>query len=329
MKSNKVETVLGFLILCLLLVIAIGVLIKQSRYDEAPFTAALSKDLPARDDHDSAGPARDLRDYRPEGWVVMTPAERFGPESLSEKIDGRAELYLSAGFLSLRTQRFAVAGQPEQWLELFLYDMGDRRNAFSVYSTQRRADAEDVPLAQSAYRTENALFFQHGQFYVEMIGTSKQMVERMLAIGENFIREHPADADRIDELTLFPEASLVPGSLALLAENVFGFDRLSHTFTARYRLAETELTAFLAPQASATAAREMANAYHEFLTANGGEDVSLTVPIPDAWVVKVFDTFEVVFIHDSYLGGVHEAERKDLAEELTLKLKKALSQAGK
>lgn len=329
MKPQKLEAYLGFLILFLLLVIAGGVLIKQSRYDEALFTAALSKNIPVPAHHGPAGPTLDLRDYVPEGLAVLAPAEGFGPENLSEKIDGKAELYLSAGFLSLLTQRFAEPGQDDQWLELFVYDMGEQQNAFSVYSTQRRADAVDAAFAESAYHTENALFFQQGQFYVEIIGASNQMVARMFAIGENFTRKHPASPERMNEFALFPEASLVPASIVLLAENVFGFDRLSHTFTARYRFAEMELTAFLTPQTSADAARQMAAAYHEFLVANGGEDVSLAVPIPDAWVVKVFDTFEVVFVHGLYLGGVHEAERKDLAEELALNLKTALSQAEK
>ena len=51
----------------------------------------------------------------------------------------------------------------------------------------------------------------------------------------------------------------------------------------------------------------------------------MAVSIPDAWLVKVFDTFEVLFVHDSYLAGVHEAERQDLAEELALALKQSLT----
>lgn len=329
MKSEKVEAFLGFLILFLLMVIAVGVWVKQSRYDEALFSAAISRNPPSRNHRDPAGSAQNFEDYLPDGMVVLTPIESFGPENLSEKIDGKAELYLSSGFLGLRTQRFAEADKPEQWLELFVYDMGSQQNAFSVYSTQRRADAEDANFAQSSYRTENALFFQQGQFYVEIIGASNQMVERMLAIGENFTRKHPAGADRMNELALFPETSLVPGSIALLAENVFGFDRLSHTFVGRYRLSGTELTAFLAPQPSVAEAKELASAYHQFLVANGGEDVAMAVPIPDAWLVKLFDTFEVVFIHNSYLAGVHEAEQKELAEEVALSLRKALTQAGK
>lgn len=325
MKPEKVETYLGFLILFVLMGIAAGVFRQQSRYDAALFKATLSKNPPSNVQQEHADAAIELQDYLPEGMILLTPGERFGPENLSEKIDGKAELYLSSGFLSLGTQRFAVADKREEWLELFVYDMGNPQNAFSVYSTQRRADAVETTIAQSAYHTENSVFFQQGRFYVEIVGASTGMLDRMLAMGENFARKHPAEAEAMPELALFPETFLVPGSIALLAENVFGFERLSHTFVGRYRLSGSELTAFLAPQPSAAEAKEMAGAYHQFLLANGGEDVPMAVPLPDAWLVKVFDTFEVLLVHDSYVAGVHEAERRDLAEELALNLKKALT----
>jgi hypothetical protein len=323
-KPEKVETRLGLLILFVLVGIAVAVGVKQSRYDEKLFKALLTKNLPAEGQRGPAGSAPDLQDYLSEELVVLTPVESFGSENLSEKIDGKAELYLSAGFLGLRAQRFAEVAKPEQWLELFVYDMGNRQNAFSVFSTQRRADAEDVILAQSAYHTENALFFQQGQFYVEIIGSSGQMVERLLAIGENFVRRHPSKEEELGEVALFPRTALIPGSIALLAENVFGFDRLNHTYIGRYRFSGMELTAFLAHQQSVEGAKEMASAYHQFLLENGGKDAVMAVPIPDAWLVKVFDTFDLVFVHDSYLAGVHEAERKELAEELAMNMKKAL-----
>lgn len=328
MKSGKLESGLSLLIMLALVCIAAGVFVKQSRFEEKLFTAILSKPAPSRDSPDGTGSGADLTAYLPDRMVVLTPGEVFGPESLSEKIDGKAELYLSAGFLGLRSQRFVEAGKPEHWLELFVYDMGNRRNAFSVFSTQRRADARDADFSSFAYRTENALFFQQGQYYVEIIGASDRMAEGMTAIAERFIREHPAGAEGMNEVALFPPAALVPGSIALLSENVFGFDRLNNTFVARYRLSGMELTAFLAHRQSAREAREIAFAYHRFLVENGGEDAPLEVTLPDAYLVKIFDTFELVFVHEDYLAGVHEADSKASAEELASSLKKALAGAA-
>jgi hypothetical protein len=327
-KPGKIETRIGFLILLVLCGIAAGISIKQSRYDEGIFTVALSKGAPSSPMPDAAGAIRDLQEYLPAEMVSLTPMETFGPETLSEKIDGKAELYLSAGFLNLHCQRFAQAGKPDRWLELCVYDMGNTRNAYSVFSTQRRADAREATFSQFAYQTANALFFLRGQYYVEVIAASDRMAETLLAVGEIFIQGNPENTEAMSEVTLFPKASLVPDSIALLAENVFGFSRLNNTFLAHYTLSGTELTAFLSPRQSESEARDLALAYLQFLLENGGMEEAMTSVIPEAQLVRIFDTFEVFFVYGIYFAGVHEAESKELAEELASNLRRALVEAA-
>ncbi len=327
MKPGKVESYLSLLILLVLSVIAAGVYYKQSRFDTGVFTVPLSKDDSPAQTPGAAGSTLDLQSYLPAGMKVLTPAESFGPETLSEKINGKAELYLSAGFVILRCQRFSDAANPNLWMEVFVYEMDSKRSAFSVFSTQRRMDARDVEFTRYAYLTPTALFFLQGRYYVEVIAASEQMTEGMLAIGENFVREHPDTTDAIGEVALFPGASLVPGSVTLLAENVFGFSSLNNTFIAHYTLSGSRLTAFLSHRQTAQEARDLAGAYHQFLAENGGVDSAMSAAIPEAWLVKIFDTFELVFVHRDFLAGVHEAEDKDLAEQLALDLKNALARA--
>jgi hypothetical protein len=327
-KPGKVESGVGLLILFILCGIGAGVTIKQSRYDPNIFKVALSKDTPSSQTPDVAGTTPDLKEYLPEGMATLTPVETFGPETLSEKIDGKAELYLAAGFLSLRCQRFVEVGKPDRWLEFFVYDMGTMRNAYSVFSTQRRSDAQDATFTQFAYQTANAVFFLHGQYYLEVIAASDQMAETVLAVGDHFVRKNPQDTQDMAEVALFPKASLIPDSIALLAENVFGFSGLNNTFIARYALSDSELTAFLSHRQTFQEARDVALAYHQFLVENGGDEVAMDSVIPEARLVKIFDTFELVFVQGSYLAGVHEAESKELAEELALNLKNALAEAA-
>ena len=44
----------------------------------------------------------------PPNLVPSGPVETFSPETLSDKIDGKAELYLSSGVKQLTTQRFKM-----------------------------------------------------------------------------------------------------------------------------------------------------------------------------------------------------------------------------
>jgi hypothetical protein len=326
-EPGKAESYIGFFILLVLFVIAGGILMKQSRYDAGMFAVVLSKDASPSKTSDSAGSTRNLQNYLPPGMVVLSPVETFGPESLSEKIDGKAELYLSAGFLSLSCQRFAEEGRPDIWLEIFVYDMGSMRNAFSVFSTQRRANAQDADFTRFAYRTTNALFFLKGQYYVEVVAASDQVAEAIIAIGQNFVRDNPSstDSDEVDEASLFPNASLVPGSVSLLAENAFGFSSLDSIFIAHYTVSDSELTAFLSRRQTTQEAKDLALAYHEFLLENGGVDVAANLAIPEARLVKIFETFELIFVQRNFLAGVHEAENRDLAEQLALDLNSALT----
>ena len=117
--------------------------------------------------------AQDLVSPLPRDLRPMSAAEAFAPETLSDKIDGKAEVYLSAGVVGLRCQRMALAAAPSSWIELFVFDMGKPSNAYSVYSSQRRADVTDLQLADYAYRAGNEIALVHGPFYVEVVATDE------------------------------------------------------------------------------------------------------------------------------------------------------------
>jgi Family of unknown function (DUF6599) len=262
--------------------------------------------------------------------VALSQPESFGPETLSEKIDGKAELYLSAGFIQLLTQRFSRKGNPEAWLELFLYDMGSSKNAFAVYSVQRREDGRRIDLGDFAYETGDALFLVHGRYYGEVIAPAlgKAAAEFLPALGRAVVEKVKTSRDGMAELGLFPAEHLERESISLLAADAFGFDRFRSVFTARYTLGATDLTAFLSQQASPAEAAELAAAYHQFLLKNGGKEVKPGPGLSGLRVVELFGTYELIFSEGRVLAGVHGAEKREAAEQLARLLKQRLSGVG-
>ena len=254
-------------------------------------------------------------------------AERFDRETLSDKIDGKAELYLSAGFVRLDCQRLTLAGQSDLWVEVFIYDMGSFENAYAVFSAQRRADATMLDFAEFAYRSENALFFVHGPTYLEMIasGTDDRLRTSMDALARAFILSRPVAQATIAERDLFPKTGLVETSISLISADAFGVAGLDRVFTAIYSIAGAEMTAFLSRRVDPQAAAGLAGSYVDFLKAYGGEVQASGDPIPGATVVTILDMYEVVFAEGPFLAGVHEAPDRDkavvLANELAAKLK--------
>jgi hypothetical protein len=266
----------------------------------------------------------------PKSLKPLNTPEVFGPDNLYEKINGQAELYLSADFLSLKSQWFAETENPDSLFEVYIYHMGDGLNAFSVYSTQRVDDAHEVDLVPFAYQTENSLYLVHGPYYVEMISAtiSEDILPKMTSLAQNFIRETPVDKKSIEELGLFPKENLNQGSVSMISKNAFGFDGLNRVFTATYNIDGGKITAFISKQKNSQEANNLAKSFHKYFIAFGGKDMKPDVEIKDARMVEIMDTFEIVFSLNSYLVGVHEASTKKqaeaMAEILAAKLKGVL-----
>jgi hypothetical protein len=312
-----------------LAVIAIGLFIRQSHYDPTLFVPSVSESQAPSEIAPAAVPPSDLGQFMPQDMSVFGPLESFGPETLSDKINGKAELYLSAGFLSLRCQRFAGRNDPRSWMEVFVYDMGTLHQAFAVYSMQKRGEATPVDLTPFSYSTENALFWVHGRYYVEIIASapSEATTEAMLSFGETFVSKTPVEAHHMDELALFPKDHLEEGSITLFISNTFGFSGLKNCFTARYHANGEELTAFLSKKEDPAEAERVAGAYQAFLMANGGTSVPLGTDLTSGSLIEILDTFELIFRHGQYVAGIHEAETQEAAEELAWTLKRHLAEA--
>jgi hypothetical protein len=255
----------------------------------------------------------------PEGVTTLTAPERFDRESLSDKINGKAELYLSAGFTGLEAQRLSVADPAGAWIEVFLYAMGSVENAYAVFSSQRRADGVPIGVAEFAYRAENALFFVHGPTYVEMIASGREagLTRAMEELARGFIGSRPAaPSAAIAERDLFPTEGLAASGITLIPADAFGLEGFDRVFTAVYAVAGGEATAFLARREGPQAAAAAAIAFADFLGAYGGEPKGADDPVPGARAIAIMDTYAVVFARGDFVAGVHEAP--DLAQALAL-----------
>jgi hypothetical protein len=330
-KTAAQQTLLSLIILGILAIISGSVFFTQFNYNPAlqqmaPILAAGDKPLTAP----SASAETSFIPSLP-GQSPLSPAETFDAATLSDKINGKAELYLSAGFFQLHSQRFNGPTDGDVWMEVFVYDMQTPRNAFSVFSAQRRDDAQALDVGQYAYQTPNALFFVHGPFYVEIVASdiSESIIQPMIAFAEAFIANHPIQTQTIGEKGLFPKEGLVQASISLVSADAFGYDRFDQIFTAAYRLQDSELMAYYSRRKTPREAEELASSYRDFLTTFGGKSAESDLEITTAKMIHILDTYEVVFSHGPYLAGVREAADKRPAQELARQLFKRIKEASR
>lgn len=301
-------------LLAALLFIAISIVLIQAEYDPSRWRAQPEHMA----DSDMQAATLTAESTPVEGIEPMSPPETYDAASLSDKIDGKAELYLAAGFKSLRCQRFRLTGDPARWMERFVYDMGIYRNAFAVFSRQRRDHARPLALTADAYQSANGLFLVQGSYYIEIVGSdqSEALAGKMIALATAFVEAHPSAETRANERALFPTENLVPDSVTLTPVNAFGFDRFDRIYSAHYRLQDKTATAFLSRRASAEEARSLTAAYIDFLITYGGNRIDLPAGAPPVTAVEILGTYEIVFDSKDFLAGVHEAD--DLETGLTI-----------
>ncbi len=333
-KTNTApkQTFVSLTILGALAVISGGVFWVQFSY--YPAVQPVSSALPAGDTGDTSVTAPPASAEKPlissaSGQSPLTPLETFDAATLSDKINGKAELYLSAGFIRLHSQRFKGETAEDVWMEVFVYDMQSAQNAFSVFSAQRREDARTLDLGQYAYQTQNALFFIHGPFYIEIVASdvSETIIQSMLTFAEAFIEKHPIKIQTIGEKELFPKEGLIQNSISLVSADAFGYDRFDQIFTAIYKLKDTELMAYYSRRKTPREAQELASSYRDFLVAFGGKSDESDPGIKTAKMIHILDTYEVVFFHGPYLAGVREAADKQPAQELAMQLFNRIKEA--
>ncbi|MBF0233029.1 MAG: hypothetical protein HQK65_08320, partial [Desulfamplus sp.] len=268
----------------------------------------------------------------------------------------KAELYLPSGFKNLTCQRLKVVISSDSrnasdsrntsnsrntsdsstdsvtdllsplWVEIFLYDMQLSDNAFSVFSRQRRENADPVSIAQYGYQTENALFFAHGRFYVEMIASvpSKEAVAWMIDLAKAFIQDNPDLApEKMAVPDLFPAREHKPDkdSITLITSDVFGFEKLDQVYTADYIVNSNPMTAFISKRNSSEEAVTLAAEYAEFLVTFGGTPVESE----KIHIVEIMETIEIVFSVGPYLAGVRESENLEASQILASEIVEQIS----
>jgi hypothetical protein len=312
-RARTFETAVSVLILLIMIGTAVGIYIISRDYNMARFGIASEQEQQG--------------DFPPVGR-----AETYNYDNLYEKIDGKAPMYQEAGFVGLTAQRFAAKSNPELGFELYIYDMNNAKNAFSVYSRQKRADGIDLSdLGASAfgYVAGNAICISLGKNYIEMIGSaeSNELVDGMKGIAKNMAAQFkPGEKDKMAELGYFPAAcgeqgrteGTVAGTWKLQIDNAFGFDGLTDTYSAQYKVADKSITIFLSRRKNADEAKKVAKNYYDFLITNGAKALTVDSEIlksAGASVVDFYGAFEIVFSTGTFVGGVHEANDKQAAQK--------------
>ena len=318
-------------IVCLVLGVVLAWLLHvQARFSPAVTVALEAANAATTGRTAAPAPAApDLFASWPAALRTMSAAEAFSPDTLSDKIDGKAELYLSAGFVAMRCQRVELAAAPGAWFEAFIYDMGKPENAFAVYSSQKRTATQEAGVGDYGYIAGNQLCLVHGQYYLELIAAeeSQPVLRAATELARAFVATTPVarHANVAKDEALFPAEGLLAGSMMLLSADVFGFDQLTNTYVARYREGTDDITLFLCRRASPAEADKLAAALRDFFVKDcGGKEAPAPAAPCGAVIIDSGGAFDGVFVVGALVAGVHQAPNQEAAARWMLRLSERL-----
>ena len=316
-RRGHTESVISICLLGVLLLIGLGVVIKQSYYDGSKLGIETANAvLPGQKSQTGGKEKEILLALKPVGFEGPAKVTAYNNVNLYEKIDGKADQYIEAGFQGLFTRLFTHKNDNTPGMELYLFDMGNARNAFSIYSMQKRPGVESADGLEFGYKTSNSLYFACGKYYAEFIGFSEsgELLKTMTQIAKDIQTSLQVDNTAIPEFALFPQQGIVPDSFKLYTKNAFGFEGLTDTFTAQYDIDGQPVTAFLSRRSTPAEASDVLSKYHKFLLENGGRDI----PIDSSQIkyVDIDGSIEIIFSEGLFVGGIHEVDKNQLNEKL-------------
>lgn len=267
----------------------------------------------------------------------LSPVESYDAQTLSDKIDGKAELYLASGFQEMSNRAFAAGDAGGARVDAYLYAMESPKDAFAVFSGQRRQGGDQLSLTPNAYATENALFLTSDRFYLELIAdqASPQLRPALEAMAQALLAALPRDEAQSAsaDAELFPPTGLKKDTVRLAVSDALGMEGFQNVYTAEYALPQGEAAAFLAVRATPEEAAAQAKGYAAFLAANGFKPYkpgpkSPPVALPPGAAVLSLDSMvQVVMAKGRVLAGVHDATSTQAALALAAEMARAVDSA--
>lgn len=206
-----------------------------------------------------------------EGMESTESPETYFPETLFEYINGAAEIYISYDFKELIVAEYKKNDASDS-VAVEIYDMGNRKNSFGIYSAERYPDNEFLALGTQGYMEEGTLYFLVGRYYVKLLCFDcEERSEKWLRAFSREIVDRVEDQGGFpDILDVFPKEGLIPNTEKFILRNVMGYKFLHDGYIVSYKTNELSFDCFVIEGHNPQEASEMLDKY---LEAKGAESV--------------------------------------------------------
>lgn len=199
----------------------------------------------------SASAGSDMEEFLPPlacgaGWNMEGKPLFYDRDTLSDRIDGEAELYFPYGFERMAAARYVEAKRPEAGIDVEIYRMGSLLDAFGIYANYRQKEGSTLMVGAESNLSPSQLFLYQGRLFVHVQATGADDAGAALAeCGRTVASRLPGARSGPPELAAMDRPGVVKGSERYLPQSLLGYDFLNKGVVADAVVAGTDLQVFL------------------------------------------------------------------------------------
>ncbi len=168
----------------------------------------------------------------PEGWALVGKPETFTRKTLFHRINGQAELFFKYGYQKSIFAIYQHKENPDQQIELDIYDMGLVVQAFGIFS-RFKSEERPIGVGLDSFLDDQTALFYKGRYFVMIFSTqpNSPFLKPLASLVASKI-EDTSPPPR--EIALFPKEKLKAGSIQYLPEGLLGRTFLGRGFQGIY-----------------------------------------------------------------------------------------------
>jgi hypothetical protein len=163
------------------------------------------------------------------GWKIDGKPLFYDRDTLSDRIDGEAELYFPYGFDRMAAARYASEKSPGTGMDVEIFRMGSLLDAFGIYANYRQKDGRALAVGAESNLSASQLFLYQGRHFVhiQVTGTDDTNLDALAECVQTVVSRMPGNKNRPTELSAFDRLDVVKGTERYLPQSLLGYDFLN------------------------------------------------------------------------------------------------------
>jgi hypothetical protein len=249
------------------------------------------------------------------GWKLHDDIEIFKPINLYDKIDGRAEYYLSYDLVWAIFCSFRSSTDDRFPIELSIFNMLTPINAFGAFSGERMIGASQLKFGRDSYCSGTNYYIWKGQFYIQITAsdTIDELNKACLELAEKLTKNLYDSGQPVWGFEILPANNLISQSVQYFLIDALGHIFLKDTFTAKYYKDNIEIPVFLSHQNSSESVETVFSKFKDFANKYGKGAEFFSKDGIDILVCDMDKYYDIIFRKGLYVAGVTELRDKNLA----------------